>query len=432
MTDERPKSHQEIPRLRVPSYNFANTSGPNISNVTQRTVSSSSTSIISTPSNNIRRVKQKQAQPPISPNHGKHHRRDEKSKPSSSNTKKKLLNLLQLRKTFADQAPFVLHKPVNMSSYDFSVFSKPVPDQNQDKRSFISEKASVQLPPSIKDSRIKAWESAEKISSSIVFDNNSSISKPGDNSPNDSMSIDDDTTYDATVDEVSIDQGLYERPSQRDQLSGKFIRSIYGLTRGEFDLILQNYDKLQNCSEEPDLKQYFRESKSLIKNYAQQQNAEQASAFMSNHTLAGKRKAQILRKKELLHKLFGYANSVNQDFITNNTLHSSIDNSMNAQKAFHEDKEEMMILQEEQRAFEESMLETKQQLDAAKSSRYPPYADIAIAENSNLLNMTSSWLDSVYEMEKIDLIEEGEPEMVGRTISYLKLRVRDTVDLDDN
>lgn len=380
-----------LPRVRITSQTLDNSS---FGNVSQRTVSSSS--IISTPSNNIRRVQNARPKRP----------EDLRASgvQSTARTSKKLLNLLKLKKTHAPPKPFVLRQPVSMSKYDYSVFTGAVEEP---------------MPP-VKESQVQAWESAEKISASIIFDHDVTSS--------DAFSIFDDAGRDETFDddsvcaeaETSINRGV-ERTRPR---AKRLILSIPGYTRGELKIILDNYSQLQ-ASGGANFAHFAETEEKALWLHRQQQSAAQEKAFMAYRTLSGKRKVQIHHKKEFLHKLFGYTNNLNQEHITNNTLYSAMDNVANAQKAFHEDKDEIFQLLEADKEFKDTMVEARaaydnSTLNADYEAEYDPV---------QLSNITQAWLTKEYSRDGgMGLPHAGDdPEVLALTLAHLKRCVRDGV-----
>lgn len=428
MADENPTAKLNLPRLRVSSHSYNDTSYNTLPNVSQRTVSSS-TSLLSTPSNNIRRVQQQmnaQGRPVMAP--------ISRPKPadvcisgvsSTAAASRKLLNLQQLRKAQTTPRPFVLRKPATLAKYDYSVFV----DSHDD-----SDVGVVSIPPLVKDSQIRAWESAEKISADIIFENESS-------SPNEPEGIFEDGCGDNSMDEDFFpgddsndkDPGFLNRPN--------LLTSIPQYTKGELKVIFKNYEKLRTCTSAPNYYDIEDSEKKDLWLYRQHQNVTQERAFTANHTLLGKRKVQVFHKKEFLHKLFGYSNNINQECITNNTSYSACDNVFNAQKAFHEDKEEILGLLAEDKAFEEELKVAKDHLFSAISDSSVPSDSQRKTfdqpmDNLDLLDLTNSWLTSSYEKqagfcdsdEGADIEPDGHPEVLAYTIGLLKQHVKDAYD----
>lgn len=378
-----------LPRVRITSQTFDHSS---FGNVSQRTVSSSS--IVSTPSNNIRRVQNTRPKRPEELRVG--------GVQSTARTSKKLLNLLKLKKTHALPKPFVLRRPVSMSKYDYSVFVGSTGEP---------------MPP-VKESQIQAWESAEKISASIIFDHDVRSS--------DAFSIFDDASRDETFDDDSVcaeAESSINRGAQRTLgRSGQLILSIPGYTRGELKIVMDNFAQFQSAGG-ANFAQFAETEEKALWLHRQQQSAAQEKAFMAYRTLSGKRKVQIHHKKEFLHKLFGYSNNLNQEHITNNTLYSAVDNVANAQKAFHEDKDEIFQLLEADKDFKDAMAEARAAYDnssvnAGYDAEYDP---------AQLSNITQAWLTREYNQDGgSSLAHAGDdPEVLALTLAHLKQCVRD-------
>ncbi|KAF8004678.1 hypothetical protein HF325_000135 [Metschnikowia pulcherrima] len=412
------KSKLNLPRLRVSSHTFNDTSYNSLPNVSQRTVSSS-TLLLSTPSNNIRRVQQQM-------NHARPSFAVSKQKPaelrvsgvsSTAATTRKLLNLQQLRRAPSNPQPFVLRKPTALANYDYSVFASSQDDD------FSGSATTL-----VKDSQIKAWESAEKVSADIIFDDDS-LEDPADHLEDD-LGEANETVFADTKSEPKVDDG--ERPC--------LLTSIPHYTKGELKVIIQNFEKLRTCTSPPNYYDVEDTERKELWLYQQQQNVTQERAFTTNHTLLGKRKVQVFHKKEFLHKLFGYSNNINLECITNNTSYSACDNSFSAQKAFHEDKEEILGLLAEDKAFEEELKVAKENFTALTSKANDTtgcekrYFDQPM-DNLDLLDMTNSWLTSSYEKQTGSYGSEGSdaepddhPEVLAYTIGLLKQRVKEAYD----
>lgn len=420
MADDKVPPRQILPRLRVTSHSFADVSNGSIANVTQRTVSSSS--MMSTPSNNIRRVQQRNGFRQRSTNPELRAREI----PAGGNATRKILNLQQLKKTYLNPKPFVLRKPINMTKYDYSVFADHAAALSLDED---------ELPPPIKESQIRAWESAEKISSNLIFENAHppSSGKFGifeDASKDMDISVDDEVQADA---ETSINRGS-SIPGP--QSSDDTIQSIPGFTKGELKILNENFDLLKNSSGQVDPVDFEDTLANALWVYRQLESASQERAFMAHHTISGKRNVQVYHKKEFLRKLFGYSNNVNIDFITNNTSYSAFDNVANVQKVFHEDKDEMLGLLEEDKLFEEAIRDTRTNQLAnnteSAGGRVDSEPDV---DNSHLLHLTQTWLTSNYinENDSDDICsgdsfmhgDDRDQEMVTFTMAHLKRCIKD-------
>lgn len=389
-----------LPRLRVTSHSFADLSQSTFANASQRTVSSS-TSMLSTPSN-YRRVQQ------MNKTHSK-----PKSKPddvrvsgmsSTANATKKLLNLQQLKKAQAKVRPFTLRKPMSMSKYDHTVFTRHCgTDDDSD------------LPPPLKESQIRAWESAEKISANVIFDNERpTVASEG-------LGIFDSGAADISVDDDSQIEGDDSMDRSSLPRHSKVILSLPGYTKGELKIIMENFEQLKNALTRVSAADFDEAEKKALWIYRQQQSVAQERAFKGQHTLTGKRKVQVYHKKDFLRKLFGYSNNVNQEHITNNTSYSAFDNAANAQKALHEDKEEIMSLLEEDKAFELEMKEVRLQLQAQRKGQLEEADDVSLAD------LTAERLTIHYEgelnMAPID--DTAEQELVACTLGHLKQCVKE-------
>lgn len=419
------KPSATLPKLRVSSHSFADFSTNNISNLSLRTVSSS-TSTISTPSNNIRRVKKEQ---PFVEKKNEHGKKGKSLKPElkpKATASRKLLNLQQLRKSYAALQPFVLHKPADMSHYDYLVFTKK---QDTHRRNSIQPE-SLLLPtspaeplrptlPPVRLSQIKAWESAEGISTNRVFDYTKQ---------DDEAWFNDDTYEFGAEEEVSIDRGNEELtgPEAPDSIIGL----IPELSKLELDIVLEHHERLQRCGVAPDLDEYEKEEKKALWAHAMQQSDEYEKLYSSNHTIAGKRRVQVLQKRAFLQKLFGYSNNINTELTTNNSSYSSVDSSMSAQKAFHEDKEEICELLEQQQAYQQALDEVKERLVPLGNLRpQNPTPEVAYLEvdQSRLVDVTSHWLSSIYERDDQMLeedVDDDDPDIVAAAMLHLKLCVR--------
>lgn len=422
MADDKAPPRQILPRLRVTSHSFADVSNGSIANVSQRTVSSSS--MMSTPSNNIRRVQQRNGFRQRSGNTELRPREI----PAGGNATRKILNLQQLKKTYLNPKPFVLRKPINMTKYDYSVFSD---------HPFAASLDDDELPPPIKESQIRAWESAEKISANIIFENAHAPSSGEfgifeDTAKDVDISVDDEMHAEA---ETSINRG---NPAPDAQISEGTLQSIPGYTKGELKVLKENFNILKNSSASVHPVDYEDTLANALWAYRQQESASQEQAFMANHTISGKRKVQVYHKKEFLRKLFGYSNNVNIDFITNNTSYSAFDNVANVQKAFHEDKDEMLSLVEEDKQFEETIGEVRARQFAKLTHTETPGSRVdnePEVDTSHLLHLTQTWLTSNYTIENdSDDICSGESfmpdderdhEMMAFTVAHLKQCVKD-------
>lgn len=406
------------------SDSFANDS--NSHNVSQnthinttRTVSSLS-SMISTPSNNIRRFQ--------NGNHlqNHHERKPISQKPPNINVKKKLLNLHQLLKLrFADPGgprSFVLRQPANMNMYDYSVFIKHCDPESEVLKSLapndqyigssLGDEETECLPPPIRESQIKAWESAEKISSNLIFD-----------SSDDEVELDDN--YDAANESIDDKENLPHLKEKDDNI----ILALPGYTRGDVAVILAHFRQLQKSLDPIDYTLNEEMVQSRLWEARQQHQSQQERAFAAYQTLPGKRKIQVTQKKELLHRMFGYTNSVNLEHVTNNTSYLAVDNVLNTQKAFHEDKDEINALLEEDKAYNKALAIARKQLHqmqnplvdatAAKAKR----ADISAGfDYDKFAHLTGAQLDRIYDaiLDGVEVQEDDDDELPAFTLGFLK------------
>lgn len=329
-----------LPKNRTSSQNDSYNVDSTTFNTT-RTVSSGS-SMVSTPSNNIRRFRQKQQQQQLQQQQQQQqHHQPQKAGPTDKSSngrliKSKLLNLQQSLKRFISgfhnnveedgdndanidvdhpnkSVPsFIIHKPVNMNSYDYSIFT------NYPNGTDLQH--GDHLPPAVKESQIKAWESAEKISKNVIFGNSSD-------------SEDDDEFRPKTTIPVT---------------------AIPGYTKGEFGIVSEVFERTQK--ESADLAS---EEKYQLFNFKKKVQSVHERAFSQAHAFSTRRQVQITQKKELLHRMFGYTNNLNVEYITNNSSYSAFDNSSNIQKTFYEDKEEIAALVEEDKAYKLSLEEAR-------------------------------------------------------------------------
>lgn len=331
------------------------------SNITNQTLSSTSaTSMLSTPSNNIRRIQEQRQQPPqhqhrlqrelrLPVGQGKHKKTltFDPDRDTISNVKSKLLNLLKSSKRISSSrlashsgsmASYNIsltiesiehnrsHLVNTSDGYDYSVFTKriePTEDQPYDVEDHTAPTGSKLNPP-VKESQIRAWESAEQITKNLIFDA-SSDSDTDDEEPN-------------------------------------IIQSIPGYTKEELNYILSRPRDLKAATGSRDYLQLQEEEEQQLWEFRQRHQIAQERIFAQYLKLSDKRKVQIAQKKELLGRIFGDGNKLNQYFITNNTSLSTLDNLFNMQSTFEEEKEELRKLLDEHKEFERILHETAQSL----------------------------------------------------------------------
>lgn len=234
---------------------------------------------------------------------------------------------------------------------------------------------------------------------------------------------DDDLSFDATSGEEERDLPI--------------VQSVPEYTKGELKIILDYFDKLQACDSKVDIFIYEEAEKNALAIYREQQRIVHERAFKSNPKPLAKRKLQVFRKKELLHRLFGYSNNINHSYITNNTAYSAFDNVLNATKALQEDHDETMSLLK----LEDEYVQTQHQVaEKIEAEKHQPKKDTLIIgaifepmlRTQDLLDFSSSWLTASYEMQMSPdhKSDEGaanldrDSEILSYTMSYLKACVR--------
>lgn len=355
-------------------------------NITGRTVlSSSNASMMSTPSNNIRRIQEQRQQQlqlmkTSQANQLKNVRKNSKARfsnlrPSNSNVKYKLLNLQKSSKRFSS-SELASHSLENLitsninqtiesislnnavkegSGYDYSVYVKrDIEDRSSNQGGGTRDRLGPlleqidnddgsRLNAAVKESQISAWESAEKVTKNLIFNNSS----------------DDDD------DELEDSSSLLG--------SKDAIKSIPGYTDGELNFILSRYNLhllRNNANGQLTMADYQRleeEEEKILWEYRQRHQVSQERIFAQYLSMNDKRKVQVSQKKELLKRIFGNNNNLNQNFITNNTSYSIIENVSNSQLTFHEDEEEISQILEVHEYFQKVLEETLNLIKNAKN-----------------------------------------------------------------
>lgn len=280
-----------------------------------------------------------------------------------------------------------------------------------------------QLHPPVRQSQIKAWESAENITSNRIFD----YTKPGEESW-----IDEDTYEYGIEEEVSIDRGTEEwaEPAATDGI----LVLVPELSRSELAIVSDIHTHVQQADVIPELDDLDNDEKSLLWAHARQQSEEYEKLYQSNHTMAGKRRVQVMQKRAFLQKLFGHLNNVNVEFTTNNSSYSCVDGSMSAQKVFHEDKEEICELLEQQQSFQSALEEVRERLLPSGTIKQTasgiPLAYLEV-DQLKLMDVTSKWLGSIYERETNEMLvdeDDDDPNIVEAAMIHLKLCVQAETD----
>lgn len=325
--------------------------------------------------------------------------------------KNKLLNLQSLKKyskkdfdLTGSGAGFLLANSLVSGGYDYGVFVSA--------NGGASGPEDKTMPPPVKHSQIKAWESAEKVSQKLIFD-------------------DSDT-----------DEGEKECLA-----SDEIITSIPGYTKGELELVMSRFRQAQQLG--PSLKLLNEdEEKRLLWEHRKRQQANQEKLFAQQSSLSSKRKIQVQQKKEVLAKLFGHSNTLNLEYVTNNTTYSSIDNLSNSLKAFHEDKEEINALIEEDKAFHRSLQETKSFMSAYSDSPLSlsfsklKKIDIDDFDYNKFQNIIALKLSDIYmshinshennsTLPEQDESDEVSNELFHFTTNFLRSCVKDVEEPDD-
>lgn len=327
-----------------------------------------------------------------------------------------------------------------MNKFDYSAFVSYQENPNQTYDQHILDEgnntfdddqlpvSSYSLPPPIKESQLKAWDLAEKVTNNLIFDSSSDDEDYGDNTMED--------IENATATKKSSDKPI--------------ITAIPGYTKGELEVLLKHFESSQK-STHFDSQKVGEQERKLLWKYRQQHQSSQEKAFASFQTLLGKRKIQIAQKKDLLHKIFGYNNNMNHEFITNNTSYSALDNVLNTQKAFHEDKEEIGSLLEEDAAFLEALAETRRNLSTLRYNNvginvkrkatirntnveidlndfdYDKFHEFTQSKLTELYNVYLHQCDDTGKYSEEDLFETNQvnQELENFTLAYLKKCVKE-------
>lgn len=263
--------------------------------------------------------------------------------------KSKLLDLQSLRKYAqpARHGEFALGGAASGSTsngYDYAVFVAGSPGDS--------------APRSVRESQVRAWELAERVAATVIFDSDSE------------------------------DESEAPTPTRNaDKLSA--VLAIPGYTADEVKSIVHEFES--SGFESPLVSGVSRHLEPVeAYQYRQDQQLSQVASF------AGKRQQQVCNKKELIRRLFGYNNNLNQEFMTNNSAYSALDNMLNIQKAFHEDKDEVRQLIECEQEYQAVMEEARFRFEHTASRE-------DIMDHLNLRAMVSQKLDMIYNR----LLHEG-------------------------
>jgi hypothetical protein len=277
--------------------------------------------------------------------------------------------------------------------YDYSIFTSYPDIENS-------------VPPNVKQSQVNAWESAEQVSKNLIF-NDSEDDQSEDE-------IEDFNCPQIQINEASPNNNLNTNhklePSEISEYGQdeswfyKIIKSIPGYSKGELEIVLKSY--CQNLSES--------EEKQLIYDHNKSFQTNQEKLFNQSSSLQLKRQIQVNQKKNLLRQFFGYSNNLNQNYITNNTSYSSVDNVKNIQKLFHEDKEEINSLIYEKQQFDNQLrLIDQQQVpfdDTHRKRRYKKL-DTEAEDLIQVQSLASKNLDEIYDSHMASYEQASDDEL---------------------
>lgn len=187
----------------------------------------------------------------------------------------------------------------------------------------------------VRQSQVLAWQLAERVASSIIF------------GPDSEDESDDANTL---IDPV--------------RLSTLVIRMVPGFTKGELDVALK-------ATTDEEAQRLVYEYKKLSHRHHEQQ-------FLALSSVTHKRQVQLAQKKEVYSRLFGDANRLNNDYITNNLYCLAIDNLADVHELFHEDKIEVTGMVAEEKAFNLAMGETARLFSSQNSPVRKPMPPVAL------------------------------------------------------
>ena len=176
-------------------------------------------------------------------------------------------------------------------------------------------------PRAVKESQVKAWESAERIAANVIFDSDS-----------------EDEVESAT-------------PTRNPEPT-TVLEAIPGYTKDEVKTMCREFDT-HGFNSQPIMSPTLGIGPIETYQYRQDQQLTQFASF------AGKRMRPLSTKRELISPLFGYNMYLDQEYMTYNTAYSALDNVLNIQKAFHEDKDEVKQLIECEQEYQMVMQEAR-------------------------------------------------------------------------
>lgn len=304
--------------------------------------------------------------------------------------KLKLLNLTQLLKervVLVRRDPlFVIHRPLPMAGYDYLAFAAAP----------------------IRESQVAAWQLAERVLKSLIF--GSDLSSSDDD---DSMAIDDDEPTVAPLPPISS-AGTTLGPEA-------IIKAIPGYTKDELQVVL-------SAATEADAQRNVLEHKRRVHRHHEHIFAQLATV---NH----KRQVQIDQKREVYTRIFGDANRLNHEYITNNLFYLAIDNLADIHQLFHEDKLEVTSIVAEEKAFLTALAETAKlfasqhcpsrveapvvDLPTKQRRRSPPPIADDEVDYEKLQGMIARKLDSSYSRTVNDDVDQDEPDVSDISIEEL-------------
>ena len=382
-------------RYNYPIYirKVSTTSDNDHPDLTGRSISSSSASMMSTPSNNVRKVlvrneQQKQQEGQLSriddyanghrkiheegqdyskserdgllvPRFDRRMKKPQLPKTSKMNVKSKLLNLLRSSKVVLKAEgnesvaahinetldSITFKKPESIQLSDISNFGIPIEGTRKPEQYEVAEDDGKKVKKSlhlgcktipVKESQKRAWESAQKISSHLIFDDSS------DSSDDESNSL----------------------------VLKSIIKSIPGYTNIELEFLKSRDEESKprggkgaNYYQETN-----KEEQQLVGELRQRRQVAQERVFAQHLAPSDKRKIQIAQKKEVLERIFGISNNLNQNFITNNNAAFTVADS---QLMFQDDKEEISQLIEENEAYKNSITEMGMMIQQQKNPSFP-------------------------------------------------------------
>ena len=411
---------------RVLSYHLAEQNSFNSSETMNQnsngTLSSSSTSLLSTPSNNIRHIqRQKKEGQMEGKNKARHKYKRQMISNGKNHVKNKLLNLQSLRRVIDEHGKGndvdeeYLPKGYSTGrSYDYSVFASGTYDDDD-----VGHEHDGHHRPLLKQSLINSFQMAENVSRNVVFDGNIS---------------DEDE-----IKEEDMDNNVFQNKS-KDSANSSLIEAIPGYTKNELPILLNNFNEQQrqsmgfkNFLEDDEIKHLWE--------FRKNQQAALQKLFSQYLSMSNKRKIQLAQKKDLFHKVFGYGNNVNLEYVTNNSCFSAIDNISSTQKAVLEDKEEVNGLIEEDRAFHLALQETKALMCHLASSRISfdkrkiKHLEYHEFDYEKFRDIVAFKLDKIYDqydneppMDEDEDLDNVSDELLNFSTEYLRASLRDSED----